>query len=155
MTRVDDDPAGSERTGRESREPRADGGETAHPPRLVYDDDCGFCTWCVERALDWGNFEPVGFSELSPDQRARLPEEYENSAHLLTDEAVYSAGEAVEQTVVRLYPELEPLVDELRAFESYRELREGLYRWGADRRGWWGKIVRACPPARQPEDRTE
>ncbi|GGN11418.1 DCC1-like thiol-disulfide oxidoreductase family protein [Halarchaeum nitratireducens] len=173
MTRVDDESTRNERTatgsreprvdgrgeseqaGRGRREPRADGGETDHPPRLVYDDDCGFCTWCVERALDRGDFEPVGFSELSPDQRARLPEEYETSAHLLTDDAVYSAGEAVEQTVVRLYPELEPLVEELRAFETYRELREGLYRWGADRRSWWGKIVRACPPARRPGDRTE
>lgn len=135
----------------EGREPRTDGGE--HPPRIVYDDDCGFCTWCVERALDRGDFEPVGFSELTPDQRARLPDGYETSTHLLTDTAAYSAGEAVEQVLVRLYPELEPLVDELREFETYRKIREGLYRWGADRRSWWGKIVRSCPPARQPDKR--
>jgi len=120
-----------------------------HPPRLVYDDDCGFCTWCVERALDYGEFEPVGFSELTPDQRARLPDDYETSAHLLTDSAVYSAGEAVEQALVRMFPELAGVVDELRAFATYRTLRERLYRWGADHRDWWGSVVSACPPARR------
>ncbi|WP_435100966.1 DCC1-like thiol-disulfide oxidoreductase family protein [Halarchaeum sp. P4] len=120
-----------------------------YTPRLVYDDDCGFCTWCAEQALEHGEFEAVGFSELTPDQKARLPDDYETSTHLLTDDAVYSAGEAVEQALVRMFPELEGVVDELREFELYRDVREGLYRWGANRRDWWGKIVSATPPAGQ------
>ncbi|GGL29787.1 thiol-disulfide oxidoreductase [Halarchaeum grantii] len=125
------------------------GARDEYTPRLVYDDDCGFCTWCAERALEVGEFEAVGFSELTPDQRARLPADYETSAHLLTDDAVYSAGEAVEQALVRMVPELGGVVSELREFELYREVREGLYRWGADHRDWWGKIVSATPPARE------
>jgi len=116
-------------------------------PRLVYDDDCGFCTWCARWAHERGDFEPVGFSELAPDQRARLPADYETSAHLLTDDAVYSGGEAVEQALVRICPALGGPVEVLRAFGTYRDARERLYRWGADRRALWGAIVSACPPA--------
>ncbi len=70
--------------------------ETA-PPRLVYDDDCGFCTWVAEYADDHGEFELVGFSDLTPDQRARLPANFEECAHLLTHERVYSCGAAMEE----------------------------------------------------------
>ncbi|GAD53322.1 hypothetical protein MBEHAL_2082 [Halarchaeum acidiphilum MH1-52-1] len=52
-----------------------------------------------------------------------------------------------------MFPAIEGVVDELREFETYRELREGLYRWGADHRDWWGTLVSACPPARRPEER--
>lgn len=125
----------------------APGDGPEHPPRLVYDDRCGFCTWCTEFALRRGDFEPVGFSELTPDQRARLPEDYEASAHLLTDDAVYSAGEAVEQTLARIYPTLDALTDALRPIPGYPTLREKCYQFGANRRDLLGKIRRSSPPA--------
>ena len=71
-------------------------------PRLVYDDDCGFCTWCAGVGERFGNVEAVGFAELSPDQKARLPEDWHESAHLLTDDAVYSGGAAIQAVVVRM-----------------------------------------------------
>jgi hypothetical protein len=73
-----------------------------HPPRVVYDDVCGFCTWCAEFAARHGDVEPVGFSELSADQLARLPDDYEDCAHLLTDDAVYSCGEVGPRRAVTL-----------------------------------------------------
>lgn len=118
-----------------------------HPPRLVYDDRCGFCTWCTEFALRRGHFEPVGFSELTPDQRDRLPADLEASAHLLTDDAVYSGGEAVEQTLARIYPFLDPVFATLRRIPGYAWLRESLYRFGADRRDLLGKLRSSSPPA--------
>lgn len=118
-----------------------------HPPRLVYDDRCGFCTWATEFALRRGEFEPVGFSELTPDQRARLPPDYETSAHLLTDDAVYSGGEAVEQTLARIYPVLDPVFETLRGIPGYATLRERLYLFGAHRRDLLGKLRRSSPPA--------
>ncbi len=118
-----------------------------HPPRLLYDDQCGFCTWCTEFALRRGDFEAVGFSELTPDQLARVPDDYETSAHLLTDDAVYSGGEAVEQTLARIYPSLDPVFDTLRGIPGYARLREGMYQFGADRRDLLGKIRRSSPPA--------
>jgi len=116
-------------------------------PRLVYDDDCGFCTWCAAFARRHADVEPVGFGELSPDQRARLPEDYETCAHLLTDERVYSCGAAVERALGEINPVVGALFTALRRVPGYPSLRERLYRWGADRRDWWGKIVRKSPPA--------
>jgi predicted DCC family thiol-disulfide oxidoreductase YuxK len=118
-----------------------------HPPRLVYDDQCGFCTWATEYALRRGAFEPVGFSELSPDQRARLPADYERSAHLLTDDAVYSAGAATEQVLARIFPSLAPVFDVLHGVPGYVALREWLYQLAADNRDLLGAVRRSSPPA--------
>lgn len=117
-------------------------------PRIVYDDDCGFCAWCVERALEHGDFEPVGFSELTDEERSRLPTDYERTVHLLTDDAVYSAGKAVERIGVQTVPEFRDAADVLGSFEEYRSVRERAYRWVADRRGLWGQVLSAAPPRR-------
>ncbi len=122
---------------------------TEHPPRLVFDDDCGFCTWCAHFAERHGDIDIVGFTDLSPDQLARLPDDYERSAHLLTDDAVYSGGAAIERALARDFPELAPVFAALREVPGYASLRERLYRWGADNRVVLGKIVRDDPPARQ------
>ncbi|MFB6220108.1 MAG: DCC1-like thiol-disulfide oxidoreductase family protein [Halolamina sp.] len=110
-------------------------------PRLVYDDDCGFCTWCARQGVRFGDVEAVGFSELSADQRARLPEGWRNSAHLLTDDEVYSGGAAIQGTLVRMNVLLAAVFWLLEKVPGYDRLRERLYRWGANRRDWWGKIV--------------
>ncbi|SEW14403.1 DCC1-like thiol-disulfide oxidoreductase family protein [Halobacterium jilantaiense] len=121
----------------------------AYPPRLVFDDDCGFCTWCANFAARHGDVDLVGFTELSPDQLARLPDDYEDCAHLLTDDAVYSCGEAIERTLERDFPELRPVFAALRTVPGYGTLRERLYRAGADRRAMLGNVVRDDPPARE------
>lgn len=126
---------------------RGQGESFDHPPRLVYDDQCGFCTWCTEFALHRGEFDAVGFGELTPDQRARLPADFETRAHLLTDDTVYSGGEAVEQTIARIYPVTDPVFGVLRGIPGYAWLREALYRFGANRRELLGKLRRSSPPA--------
>jgi len=120
-----------------------------YPPRLVFDDDCGFCTWCANFAARHGDVALVGFTELSPDQLARLPDDYENCAHLLTDDAVYSCGAAIERTLERDFPELRAVFAALRTVPGYAALRERLYRAGADRRAMLGNVVRDDPPARE------
>lgn len=114
-----------------------------HPPRLVYDDDCGFCTWCARLADRAGDVDPVGFSELTPDQRARLPDDYETCAHLLADDAVYSCGEAIEQALVRVSVAFRVAVAVLSLLPGYPRLRERCYRWAADHRDWWGRVASA------------
>ena len=113
------------------------------PPRLVYDDDCGFCTWCADYADRHGEFEVVGFSELTPDQRARLPADYETCAHLLTDDAVYSCGAATEEIMARLdgVPRAVARAFRLLPEGGRTRIREPFYRWAADRRDWWGKFL--------------
>ena len=115
-------------------------------PRLVYDDDCGFCTWCARIARRYGDVEPVGFSALSDAQRDRLPEGWRESAHLLTDRRAFSGGKAVERTMARFHPAARAAFTALKLVPGYPPARERLYRWGADRRDLWGRFVAADEP---------
>ncbi|WP_267643343.1 DCC1-like thiol-disulfide oxidoreductase family protein [Haloarchaeobius amylolyticus] len=119
-------------------------------PVFVYDDDCGFCTWWAERFAAHAAVRIVGFSELRPALRDRLPEDYEECSHLVTDERVYSCGEGIEEALLRTDPGRvgRPVVESLRGFGPYREFREWSYRRGADNRALWGKLVSKTPPAR-------
>ncbi|KDE57650.1 thiol-disulfide oxidoreductase [Halostagnicola sp. A56] len=119
------------------------------PPRLVFDDDCGFCTWCAEFAAERGEFELVGFRDLTPDQLARLPADYEECAHLLTQEGVYSCGEAIEEIGTRLETPTRHLAVAFRRFPGTEGAREPLYRRVADNRDLFGRIVSRTPPARE------
>jgi len=120
---------------------------------LVYDDDCGFCTWWAEEIARRADVDLVGFSELTDEMRARLPEDYEACAHLLTGGEVYSCGEAIEQALVRsdLLEESNPVVEFAREFDEYEQLRERAYRFVADRRDFFGKFVSKTPPARSDD----
>lgn len=109
--------------------------------RLVYDDDCGFCTWCARWAVRVAPVEAVGFSDLSEADRALLPDDYETCAHLVAGRTVYSCGEAVEQALARAHPAVAELFGVLRGVPGYSTVRERAYRWGADRRDWWGKVL--------------
>ena len=115
-------------------------------PVIVYDDDCGFCTWCARWAVRHGSFDAIGFANLTPDQRARLPEDFESCVHLLTDDTVYSCGGATEQILRRTYPALQRLFRALRIVPDYVDLREYLYHWVADHRDRLGTVVSADPP---------
>ncbi|GAB3032652.1 DUF393 domain-containing protein [Natronobiforma cellulositropha] len=119
------------------------------PPRLVFDDDCGFCTWCAEFAAVRGQFDLVGFSDLSPDQLARLPDGYDDCAHLLTDDAVYSCGEAIEEALTRVDTPARLPAEAFRLLPARAGVRESLYRTLADNRDLLGKVARREPPARK------
>jgi len=110
-------------------------------PVLVYDDDCGFCTRSARFVRRHGSVRIVGFGELTPDLKARLPADYRECAHFLTDEAVYSCGEAVERAFGTT--ELVPggLFALLRGVPGYPFLREWGYRQVADNRGTIGRLL--------------
>jgi predicted DCC family thiol-disulfide oxidoreductase YuxK len=116
--------------------------------QFVYDDDCGFCTWWAAFFADVTAVSLVGFSELDEKTRKRLPEDYEECAHLVTDEDVYSCGEAIEQTFARssVGKPAEPLIEVFRQSALYEEVREGSYRQVADRRALWGNILSRDTP---------
>ena len=121
---------------------------------FVYDDDCGFCTWCAQQLLDHSDLDVVGFSQLTDAECDRLPEDWEDGAHLLTDDEVYSFGEAIEQAFARsdvAPPGTDDTVGFLRQFRDYNRLREKLYREAADRRDLWGMLVRQDTPIRRSE----
>jgi predicted DCC family thiol-disulfide oxidoreductase YuxK len=110
---------------------------------LVYDDDCGFCKWWVDYFARRSEVETVGFSELTDEQRARLPENYEECAHFLTNEEVYSCGAAIEEAaaVADVPPGSRDIVGFFRQFEDYERLRENVYAAVAERRGTLGQFI--------------
>ena len=115
-------------------------------PRLVYDDVCGFCTWCAEWALRNGEFEAVGFSELAADERERLPDDWEDCVHLLADGRVYSCGKATEEVLARTTGVPADAFGFLDGFSDYERFRENAYRFVADRRDVLGRVVSANGP---------
>lgn len=119
-------------------------------PTLVYDDDCGFCTWWADFFDARTDLRIVGFSDLSDDLRERLPDDYEECSHLVADGGVYSCGASIEEALRRT-DVLEPADDVvafLRQFEDYERFRERAYRWVADNRDRWGRYLSKTPPAR-------
>lgn len=118
-------------------------------PTLVYDDDCGFCTWSAEFIARRSELRLIGFSELTPDQRGRLPENYKECAHLLADDSVYSCGKAMEEAFARSTHTAAEIVPLLRQLSGHGWARNGVYRWIADNRDLFGTVLSSEPPARQ------
>ncbi|WP_254525242.1 DCC1-like thiol-disulfide oxidoreductase family protein [Natrinema caseinilyticum] len=124
-------------------------------PTLVYDDDCGFCTWWAEYVDERTDVRLVGFSDLEGTVRERLPAEYEECAHLVTEDEVHSCGASIEQALVRtdIAGPAAEVVDFLRQFDDYERLRERSYRWVATNRDRLGELLSRTPPAqREPDD---
>lgn len=118
-------------------------------PTLVYDDACGFCTWAADLIARHAEVRVVGFSRLNDDLQTRLPPDFEECAHFVTDDTVYSCGEAVETALfhTELALEVRPVVEFARNFEEYRSFRERCYQFVADNRGRFGTVVSMNPPA--------
>lgn len=125
-------------------------------PKLVYDDDCRFCTWSAQFAVRRSDVEPVrlsdvqaGRSTLSDEEHAMLPDGYEECAQLITSHGVYSCGAATEESLVRAGVLPRDLVMRLRRLPGYRRLREGVYRFVSGHRDVWSKVIREEPPVRE------
>ncbi len=117
---------------------------------VVYDDDCGFCTWSADllarRARPAVDLEFVPFSALEEreDLRGQLPGDWADCAHLVVDGEVHSCGAATEQAL--LLTEWAPdwaadLVAFLRNFDDYEGLREAAYELVADNRELLGELA--------------
>jgi predicted DCC family thiol-disulfide oxidoreductase YuxK len=123
--------------------------ERDDPATFVYDDDCGFCTWWAEFFERRSDLDVVGFSATTTAERERLPDDWAECAHLLTDERVYSCGEAIEAALERTGLLPGGARTFLNQFADYGRFRERLYREAADRRDLWGRFVSSEPPARR------
>ena len=126
------------------------------PPKLVYDDDCHFCTWATVFVARRSDVVPVPLSRvgsadapLSDAERKRLPDDYEECAQLLADGAVYSCGAAMERSFALAGVVPAELVDFLDQFEDYARLREAVYARVADNRDLLSTLVSRDPPAKK------
>lgn len=121
---------------------------------FVYDDDCGFCSWWAQYFAGRSDLGLVGFSELTDEERERLPEDYEDCAHYLTDDAVYSCGAAIEEGLRDAGLVSGDVFDFLNQFSDYADYRELVYHEAADRRDVWGFFLSDEPPRRREPGET-
>ena len=111
---------------------------------ILYDEDCGFCKWCLAQVLRLDRerkLRPVALQ--GPEARALLPgmdeEERMASWHLVTpDGRVSSAGAA--------FDPLTRILGRFRAFGAltrrFPRTADAGYRWVANRRSLFGRLVR-------------
>jgi predicted DCC family thiol-disulfide oxidoreductase YuxK len=117
---------------------------TAHP--ILYDPDCGFCRVSVAVVLRWdrqGRLRPVPLGTEEADALlAGMPEEKKIASwHLgLGDGTVGSAGAAF-SPLFRLLPGGAPFAV---LAERFPRAAERAYRWVADRRTAFGKLLPAA-----------
>jgi predicted DCC family thiol-disulfide oxidoreductase YuxK len=111
---------------------------------ILYDADCGFCRWAVDRVLAWdraGKLRPVPLQ--GPEADRLLPGMSEEarmaSWHLVLDGRVYSGG-AVAAPLLRLLPGGRPLAPAVAAFPG---LSDRAYRLVARNRDRFGRLAGA------------
>jgi predicted DCC family thiol-disulfide oxidoreductase YuxK len=110
---------------------------------LLYDSDCGFCRWSVDKILAWdrgGKLESMELQEAEANSLLGAMEQdlKMSSWHLVTpDGQVYSAGAAA-PPLLRLLPGGKPLAVLLAAFPG---VTERAYRMVARNRDRFGRLV--------------
>lgn len=110
---------------------------------ILYDDDCGFCKWCLNKILAWDrrqSLRPVAIqSEEGASLLREMPEaRWLESWHLaLPGGEVRSGGEAA-APLARMLPGGKPLAWAFRAFPG---ITDRAYRYLADHRDRFARIV--------------
>lgn len=112
-----------------------------HTPTLVYDDDCGVCTRAALFIDRHGYYDIVGYSALTDELRARLPGEFERCAHLVTEDSVYSCGEAMERAYEHTGLPPSELLSLFRHIPGYAFVRERVYQLVAHNRPLVGRLL--------------
>jgi predicted DCC family thiol-disulfide oxidoreductase YuxK len=110
---------------------------------VLYDAECGFCTWALSGLLAWDRAHRLEPTALQHSKARHLlagvqPAERMVSWHLISPAgARYSGGAAVVQ-VLRLLPGGRMLAT---AFTPFPRLTEKAYRWVADHRLGLSRLI--------------
>ena len=116
---------------------------TAGQNILLYDQDCGFCKWSLEKILAWDRSKRLRAVSIQSEEGERLlagvdPKVRLDSWHLVSaDGKLFSAG-AVAEPLARILPWGRPLAAVLGAFPG---LTEGAYRYVAGHRYRWARLL--------------
>jgi predicted DCC family thiol-disulfide oxidoreductase YuxK len=115
------------------------------PSALLYDSDCGFCKWSLDKVLAWDRrrrLRPVAIQ--SPEGERLLAgmtgEERLASWHLVLPSGEVRSGGAAAEPLARLLPGGRPLAA---AFAAFPGATDRGYRWVADHRSALARLVRA------------
>ena len=111
---------------------------------MLYDEDCGFCKWSLQKILAWDRSERLRPVPIQSDEGRRLlaplvPDARLDSWHLVTtDGTLFSAGAAAEP-LARMLPGGRPLGALFHAFPGFTERS---YRYVARHRDRWARVLR-------------
>jgi predicted DCC family thiol-disulfide oxidoreductase YuxK len=111
---------------------------------VLYDEDCGFCKWSVDKILAWDRMRRLRAVAIQSEEGGRLlaPIDLEvrlDSWHLVrADGALYSGGAAA-APLAQLLPLGRPLAA---LFDAFPRLTERAYRSVANHRDRWARLLR-------------
>ncbi len=113
---------------------------------VLYDRDCGFCRWSLDKILAWDRRRRLHPVAIQSEEGQRLlapvpPERRLDSWHLVVNGEVSSAGAAA-QPLFAVLPGGRPLAALLGAFPH---ATERAYRWIAGHRGMLARVLRIDP----------
>lgn len=120
---------------------------------LVFDEDCGFCRWSVDKVLSWDRGGRVRTVAIQSDEGGALLHELDvatrlASAHVVTpDGTIHSAG-ALAEPLLRALPGGRPIAAVTHTFPHttdrlYRLVARNRFRIG----GWLGEDACRVDPA--------
>jgi predicted DCC family thiol-disulfide oxidoreductase YuxK len=117
---------------------------------LLYDADCGFCRWCVAKALSWdrgGRLRPLALQDPAADELLAGLDEDERmgSWHLVDCDGRRHSGGAAFAPLLTLLPRGGRLA-ELAA--RFPRVVEAGYSAVAGRRSWFGRLIPAAAKRR-------
>jgi predicted DCC family thiol-disulfide oxidoreductase YuxK len=118
--------------------------ERREPWLVLYDEDCGFCKWSLNRILAWDRrrrLRPVAIqSERGQALLASVPEEERlDSWHLVAPSGEVRSAGAAAAPVARLLPGGRPLAY---LFARFPRATECAYRYVATHRDLFARLVR-------------
>jgi predicted DCC family thiol-disulfide oxidoreductase YuxK len=110
---------------------------------ILYDEDCGFCKWSLDKILAWDHSRRLRPIAIQSDEGERLLAAVEPAArldswHLVSDGELFSAGAAA-APLARILAGGRPLAAVLSAFPRLTEIA---YRYVARHRSRWARLLR-------------
>jgi predicted DCC family thiol-disulfide oxidoreductase YuxK len=110
---------------------------------ILYDRDCGFCRWSLALVLRWDRrrtLRPVALQDPETDRLLAGMRENERMAswHLVAPGGDVASGGAAFAPLLRLLPAGRPLAA---LADRFPRAAERGYRWVAERRGAFGRLV--------------
>jgi predicted DCC family thiol-disulfide oxidoreductase YuxK len=123
---------------------------------VIYDEDCGFCRWALDRLLRWDRRENLRAAPIQSEEGDKhladlTEQERLASWHLITPDGRRYSGGAATGPIARLLPAGVPVA--LLA-ETFPTTTDRLYRWVARNRGALGRRLGEQACAVDPSKRT-